>query len=83
MSDTTPQPAPVVTEHKPPIIAPMIVSLIVLAYFGGLCVSAFTLKDQPTLTGLVEVVKNLAIMVVGYWLGSSNTAATKTVAQKL
>lgn len=82
MSDTAPQPAPVVTEHKPPVIAPMIVSLIVLAYFGGLCVSAFTMKDQPTLTGLVEVVKNLAIMVVGYWLGSSNVAATKTVAPK-
>ena len=40
------------------------------------------MKDQPTLTGLVEVVKNLAIMVVGYWLGSSNAAATKTVAPK-
>jgi hypothetical protein len=57
--------------------APMIVSLIVLAFFAALIGIATWNHDENTLNGYGEVVKNLVIMVVSFWIGSSVGSARK------
>ena len=71
-----------------PQIAPLIVSIIVLAGFGVLSFLAM----KPELSGVKESVvlfllgawSTMAAGVVSYWLGSSNSSAKKddTIAKK-
>ena len=70
--------APVVPVVKPPsTVAPMMISLIVLGLFAALIAISTYYHDDNALNGYGEVVKNLVIMVVGFWIGSSVSSTRK------
>lgn len=75
MSDTTPPAAPVVP--KASNASALVVSLIVLVFFAALIAIATYYNQENALNGYGEVVKNLVIMVVSFWIGSSAGSARK------
>lgn len=80
-------------EGKPSVssVGAILVSLFIMGTFGFVMTSVFLwgapTGDNSIIIGLVELLKTLAILVAGYWVGSSagskrSADAIRAIAQK-
>jgi uncharacterized membrane protein YfcA len=66
-------------------VAAMFVTILIFVLFFACLAVAYWWEDKQSFNGLVETVKNLTMVAVGYWLGSSLGSKTQSevIAAKL
>jgi hypothetical protein len=73
---------PVVTQPQPisrvPVIGALIVSVMILIIFGVAYGLAFWFKSSDQLMSFGQAAINMAMIAVGYWLGSSSGSEKKS-----
>lgn len=81
----SPAPASAPWNQRFSTVAAMFVTILIFLLFFACLAVAYWWEDKQSFNGLAETVKNLTMVAVGYWLGSSLGSKTQSevIAAKL